>query len=98
MKPNVIFFENNKQISEVFFDAVPIGTKAIKTITVRNTGDIELKNISFSIEHPDVKFVKTPSFLKPNNDDELIIEYTPITQTEEGIKSKPIEYRGVYIV
>lgn len=30
MKPNIIFLENNKQISEVFFEAIPIRTKAIK--------------------------------------------------------------------
>ena len=55
---------------------------------VTNDSVAELKNLTFAIEHREVKIIEAPKELAPKAIAELVIEWHPAVTLKEGLKAR----------
>jgi hypothetical protein len=97
MRPNIVILQDGKEVNEIDFGIVPVGTKKSLDIGILNKGDAILFDIDYQIPHPDVKIISSASKLNPNESETLSLEYMPSEDREEGLKIK-LTIKGVYVV
>ena len=97
MRPNIIISQDGKEVSEINFGIVQVGTTKSLDIEVKNMGDAILFDIAYSIPHPDVEIKSSPSKLGPSESGTISLKYTPAEDREEGLRIK-LNIKGVYVV
>ena len=97
MRPNIIISQEGKEVSEINFGIVQVGTTKSLDIEVKNNGNAILFDIVYNIPHPDVEIKSSPSKLGPNESGTISLKYTPAEDREEGLRIK-LNIKGVYVV
>jgi hypothetical protein len=78
-----------KELVETFdFGIVQAGDKKVYEFYILNDSNAELKDLKFSIEHPEIKILEAPKEMKSNDKSKLIIEWQPSITLKEGLGAK----------
>ncbi len=85
MTPEIILTIDNVPVDKIKFASVPIGETRELFLTVENTGDIEIDDLIFNIDHPDIKITSFPTKLNAHQKSSLNIQYKPETQIDKGL-------------
>jgi len=80
--------KNNEIVENLDLGVVSAGESKEFTFQVLNDGIGYLKELAFMVDHPEVKIVKGPLELNPNEKKELVVKWSPAVDIEEGLKVK----------
>jgi hypothetical protein len=83
-------FQNNQEIEKLDLGIVSAGGSKEFVFEVLNDSKGYLKDLAFKVDHNEVKIVEAPALLDPNETKNLIIEWSPSLDLEEGLKVKLI--------
>jgi len=97
MRPIISLLRDGREITEIDLGVVQVGTVKNMDIDVQNRGDALLFDIEYSIPHPDVVILSSPTKLGPNESGTISLKYTPAEDREEGLRIK-LTIRGIYVV
>lgn len=80
--------KNKKIIEDLDLGVVSAGESKEFIFEVFNDGKGYLKELTFKVEHPEVKIIKAPLELNPYEKKEVTIKWSPAVDIEEGLKVK----------
>lgn len=85
-----IYKNNNltEQIDKLKLGIVSAGYSKQFTFYVYNDSRAHLRNLSFSVEHEEVKIIKNPEEMLPESKETLIIEWSPKVTLKEGLETQ----------
>jgi len=66
----------------------PVGTTKTYEFYVRNVSRFHLRELSYSIDHPEVNIISAPVDLDPSESAPLVVEWIVDALVEESVKAK----------
>ena len=86
----------SKEVSILDLGIVLAGETKKFTFYVENNSSAHIKNLEFTVSHPEVEVMEAPEELSAFTSDKLIIKWSPSITLKEGLKAQ-LDIKGVEI-
>jgi hypothetical protein len=96
MIPVIVFRQDGEEVDSISFGAVFAGESKTVEVEVSNVGEVNLAEVTFEVDNPEVSIMSAPGELWAGKTEKLILEYRPSIDSVTGLNVS-LKIIGTYV-